>query len=625
MIKKITLLLFIITLFTNAFTQVIKTPFNITPLGEVNLIDKANVIDTISVIKLAPSPALENDINAKKRLIEAKRLEYLTQINRRTVFESTLPIAPNMPYVERGFTDSLFTSGVPNDNHLAVNNAGDVISVLNSNIRIYKAETNLTYSVALTYFARIEPKNTWPQGRPRLTGSYDPKALYDPINDRFVVTWLDGRVSFDTRIMVATSKTSDPTGAWTIYQLPGNPLKDKSWTDYPIMSMSKDDIFITVNLLKDSASWQEAFKQSVIWQIDKQGIYTSDTLKTTLWSDISYNSKAIWSICPADQYYKSTSNEMFFLSVRPSDLSNDTLFLHKINNTQASDKAQFSFQILKTPQKYGLPGSAYQPQKDFRLQTNDARVLTASYQYGNIRYAQNCINHATFAPSVMLGYITDMQNPVLQNHLISSDSLDLGYPSLAYMGNGTRDNTAVVTFSHSSVIAFPGVSMVKIDEKGIVSPIIRVKTGAALINSFVPDSLERWGDYSGLQRKYNEEGVGFLANSVGVINKQTAGTYIAKIKMDKKTIVFNENIFPNPSGDGIFYFSLKLSESTKFKLLIYSLDDGKKMIEKEQEITDLGDLVIRQDLSFLSNGSYSVKWIRLSDNKVFLDQKVQKY
>ena len=300
--------------------QVQKTDFVLKPIGTSNVAEMNNRVDTVSVHHIAPAPYSSSDYAAKKAMLNAQRDAYYQRANRRVDMDTTQPIGANMPYVEGGFTDSLTSFGIPNDNHMCVGNNGDVISVLNSSLRIYKGGSNLVYNVGLSYFGRVEPKNNWPNGKQPQTGSYDPKALYDPIADRFTIIWLDGRVSTDSRIMVAISETNDAAGSYSIYHLEGNPLNDTSWTDYPILSQSENDLFITVNLLRDNQSWQTAFKQSVIWQIDKKKLYGDKNLTTSLWSGIQHNGKSIWSICPVDQYYKSPRKEMYFLSVRPSDL-----------------------------------------------------------------------------------------------------------------------------------------------------------------------------------------------------------------------------------------------------------------------------------------------------------------
>jgi len=607
--------------------QVKQTEFKTTPLGQANLKSLSAHHDTITVLKLAPKPYTENDIDVRKAHIEQLRNAYLNRNRRSPKLDTLSPTGTNLPFVEGGFIDSLFTSGVPNDNSIAVGNNGDIVSVLNSSIRIYKQDGSVSYNVGLASFGRFEKKNTYIGPKTILTGSYDPRATYDPVADKFVVVWLDGRVSSDTRIMVAISKTGKPEDYWTVYALPGNPLNDTSWTDYPIVGMSKEDIFITVNLLKDNEPWQTAFKQSVIWQINKKEIFSDTFLNSILWSGIKHNGKSIWSICPVDQYYKSPRKEMYFLSVRPSDYSNDTVFIHKIDNTQASGTAQYSYKVAKGNKNYGLAGSAYQPAPNFRLQTNDARVLTAIFHYDRIQYVQNSINQQNFSPSLMYGYIGNMNNPVIENTLITNDTLDMGYPSIVYMGNGTNDLSAMLSFSHSSNTVFPGVSLVKIDNEGKISPIIRVKSGDAVINSFVPDSMERWGDYSGIQRKYNENGIFYLSNSFGGKNRPAAGTYIGRMRYNKETLkVLAEpaTVYPNPSSEGNYHFKMKVEMPSDYVLTCYDLGNGNKVFTYNIHIEDVGDVVINQNLGFLSSGTYLLKFIRLSDNKVIVDEKVSK-
>lgn len=633
---KLKLLFFALVIACTQLTAQVKTKdFSLKPIGTSVLRDMHNVFDTIKITTEAPKPFSSDDYASKKAILNEARKAHFNKINRRNNRDTTLPLADNLPYVEGGFVDSLFTNGIPNDNHMCVGNNGDVVSVMNSIIRVYKGDGNISYNVGLSYFGRVEPKNDWPNGKKALTGSYDPKAMYDPVSDRFIIAWLDGRVSFDTRIVVAVSQTNDAAGAYSIYHLEGNPLDDKSWTDYPILSQSKNDIFITVNLLKDSASWQTAFKQSIIWQMDKNSFYNKKELKSKLWYDIKHENKSIWSICPVDQYHKSGSESMYFLSVRPSSLNNDSLFLHEIKGSQASGNPTYSYQVLKTSQPYGLGGSAYQPQAKFRLQTNDSRILAATYYYGKIQYAQNSINFSTTAPSIMHGYMYQENNTWnVKNKLITSDSMDFGYPSICYLGNFSKDNTCMLSFSHSSKTVYPGVSLVKIQPKlnsnnsVEISPIIRVREGNAVINSFVADSMERWGDYTGIQAKHNEKGVFYLTNSVGIKDKRNAGTYVGRMKFIPEENIFGseaESIFPNPNGSGIYYALLDNKEAKEYQIRVVQLSNGKVLYENKMMISEIGATTIELNLSFLPAGTFAVQIFDDVKVEPLLNQKVQRY
>ncbi|MFN9582046.1 MAG: hypothetical protein ACK566_05155, partial [Bacteroidota bacterium] len=145
------------------------------------------------------------------------------------------------------------------------------------------------------------------------------------------------------------------------YAIPGNVFGDSSWSDYPIISLSSDELFITVNRLRDNSGWKDGFIESLIWQVDKQKGYDGDSLVQKVYKDIRYNGKAIWSICPAKGGETTYGPNMYFLSVRPSDLSNDTIFLHEITNTIASGNAVLNTRIFKLPQAYGLQPNAAMP------------------------------------------------------------------------------------------------------------------------------------------------------------------------------------------------------------------------------------------------------------------------
>ena len=43
---------------------------------------------------------------------------------------------------------------------------------------------------------------------------YDPKVIYDPLSDRFILVFLEGSTSSDTRIVVGFTETNDPTQTW---------------------------------------------------------------------------------------------------------------------------------------------------------------------------------------------------------------------------------------------------------------------------------------------------------------------------------------------------------------------------------------------------------------------------
>jgi len=111
-------------------------------------------------------------------------------------------------------------SGIPNDNTLAVNNEGVVISAVNSHVHILDKDGNVLWFRILNIIGQFDVGV--------LNRTYDPKVIFDPINERFILVFLQGSTSDDTRIIVGFSETSDPLEAWNFYQITGKPTDRKS-------------------------------------------------------------------------------------------------------------------------------------------------------------------------------------------------------------------------------------------------------------------------------------------------------------------------------------------------------------------------------------------------------------
>ncbi|MFT6111808.1 MAG: hypothetical protein ACJAXV_000588, partial [Bacteroidia bacterium] len=107
------------------------------------------------------------------------------------------------------------STGIPLDNTLAVSNDGIIMSAINTSVNILDAEGNSLK------FRTLSGMTAGQLGI--LDRFYDPKVLYDPTTDRFILVFLEGSNSDDTRIVVGFTQTNDPTGLWNFYAINGNP------------------------------------------------------------------------------------------------------------------------------------------------------------------------------------------------------------------------------------------------------------------------------------------------------------------------------------------------------------------------------------------------------------------
>src|SRR5690606_4917259 len=98
----------------------------------------------------------------------------------------------------------------------------------------------------------------------------------------------------------------------------------------------------------------------------------------------------------------------------------------------------------------------------------------------------------------------------------------------------------------------------------------RVREGLRSINVLI-DTFERWGDYTGIQRKYNENSVFWLSGNYGDnVNR----TVIAKVSMGDISLSAgaaqsprNFSLYPNPAQTYLeVLFDLSTTERVKFSI-----------------------------------------------------------
>ncbi|NBP05020.1 MAG: T9SS C-terminal target domain-containing protein [Bacteroidetes bacterium] len=554
-----------------------------------------------------------------RRAVDAERSRFNQRnLNRRGNYTGNpTPPASISPNDMNGW-DGTSGSGTPNDNHIAVSNSGMVISVLNTIIRVYDDQGNWKKQWGLIQFANQQKKI---DAFPTMDRVFDPRVMYDPIADRFIILFMHGVTDTRSFIVVAFSQTNDPLQGWNVYKIPGKPTNDLIWSDYPIVSHNTHDVFFTVNLIGNGASWEEGFTEAIIWQLNKADGYKGDTLRKDFYSNIKYGGKSLRSICAIQNGPMPDGTDNYFISVKPIDKVNDTVFLLKINNTQQSGKAQLSMKVLVSPMKYGFPPSALQPDTSYKLRTNDCRVLSAVRIGNQIQYLQNTMNFNTMQAHLTHNTIYHIgDNPVIEAGMITDDSLDMGYPAIAAAGKNTEDPSTVITYVYSSPWHFPGTGVVYRNRLGEYSKKVKLVQGKSLIYySFIPKAEQRWGDYEGIQAKYNEPGVYYTVGSYGKNNSMFA--WISRIALSDPLLnspVADVRIFPVPANENLF-IEVKVDKPAVYKaslvnMLGQSVKSGINLSLSE------GIHKLKVDAGQLSAGTYNLQLT--ADNVVVRSQKI---
>lgn len=547
--------------------------------------------------------------------VEADEFRRIKEEADKTFYESNSQEAPQQktaaatsPIVDNNWLGNQYSNSIPNDNHVAVSNGGIVMSVSNTTIRVYQDANNVSnpsvYSRSLSSFL---------QGALGSNSDikYDPRVIYDPKRDRFIVVYLVGATDATTKIPVAFSKTNDPRDGFHIFILTGNPNSDGTWTDYPQVGLSDEELFITGNLFTNAGS----SRYSLIWQINKNQGYAGDP---TLDYRTFQTAQGHFSPCPVVYGNSTRGPQMFFVSTvsRPSAPSG-TIRLHMIDNTIGGGGVLTTRTITATT-LYRVAASADQPGSSARnLNTNDCRVQGAFYENDKVQFVMNS-GSSTSRPSIYHGVIHDVSGtPSVQGQIITSTSLLLGFPSIAYVGSSPTDNSSIITTLHTSSSENPGTSALYVDSTFTPSDLVTVKSGDGLMNTGIDGTAatERWGDYMGLAKYFPQGNVVFTAGSYGQTSNDP-GTWIAKIYAPNWWGVKNEaevsekaevKMFPNPAVEMVMVeFNLPVSVTGFYSANLY---DAEGRLVKELVRNQLKEGIAR--ISFntapLPNGIYFVK------------------
>lgn len=527
------------------------------------------------------------------------------------------------PKVSYGFMGNAYSNSAPNDNTMAISNDGIIVSSINTNIIFYDTkEDTLLKKMSLRFFSKSLAGIS--------THQYDPKAIYDYKNDRFILVYLAGSGnSGSSHIIVAFSSSNNPLDDWYLYAIEGNPFNDNSWTDYPALSLSNNELFITGNLIKvGGGSWQTSFKQSLIWQIDKQLGFDGDELDFAIYSDINYKGIPCRNIHPVRGGNKFYGPEMYFLSERNFDIHNDTFFLMKIDKYLSEGDLDLSVKPIISDYSYGMPPNALQPNLTDSLATNDSRVLGAFFHDNKIQFVGNSVDYLTGHSSFYHG-IMDLNMPNIYVHLnIFSDSLlEYGYPNLSFCGVTPESQQSIISYNYTSYKTFPGMAafIYKGSDDGYSMP-INIKSGTASIQ--VLNGNQRWGDYSASQPMYNKAGQVWVAATFGRqwYSKKVYGTWIAALNSqltDEVDVAEGEDIssavYPNPVSDNIAVVEFNLKEKTV--IIIEVVDVYGKHIDRlyNQEALRGRNRVSLSTLS-LSNGIYFV--VIKTENEILETHKI---
>jgi hypothetical protein len=551
------------------------------------------------------------DIEATKRHLASLRDN---SISTPTVF--TKKTRANAPTIGKNFVGTKLHSMAPADNAFGISNGGKIVCADNWNLMF--ADTNGTvYKDSIVW-------NDFFANRPEFqNGVYDPRVLYDNIADRFIViicgSYFD---SAQNKIIVAFSKTNDPMMGWNIYSVPGNPLQNGCWSDYPSVGMNDDELFISTNLFKSVSPYN--YNQAVIYQIKKDsGYFAGNSIQYKLWSGnikISAN-KPAFTIAPTTEGFgKSYSAGMWLVSQWPDQDNKVTLF--RITGSIADSTSQLISTHINVP-NYSVcaDGFIYDPASNIKdsISTGSSIVQNA--------FVSDSFLHYTFAANIYswCGIHYGRINLFSNTANVKSFGLqgtDLSYPSVAAFGHNSKDKSVVIGYLRADTTRFPCIEAVSVDNDFMFSPNVLLRKGDTMMDILTPPQYvgykERWGDYTSIQKKYNNNYPEvWFAGSYAANNSRpnATNTWLSQL-INKEAPLQLQNplknseskptVFPNP-GYQQFWYKFNIQSEQEMNISIFDIN-GKKVKELLDTEIEKGDHEFSFNKGMLPSGNYILKF-----------------
>jgi uncharacterized repeat protein (TIGR01451 family) len=378
-------------------------------------------------------------------------------------------------------------SVIPPDTHGAASPT-HLLVVLNSQVRMQLRDGTALNTLTLNQFFSSVGGGS---------GAFDPKAVFDPYGQRFIVVACDERRSAGSALLVGVSQTADPTGAWHFYRLDADPA-DQAWADFPSLGFNGRWVTIQANLFKNDNS---GYSHAGFWALDRAALYAGGPGAFTAFGVAGIGG----TIVPALTYDPGLDVHYLAQNWNGDFLGLGYLRLYALSGPVGAEVLS-DVGLVVSPEPWAdvkLGGAALGPQlgSPHNIVVNDARMQSVVYRDGALWAAQTVLLPAADPTrSGVQWWQLSAGGAVLQRGRLDDPGgqASYAYPSLAV----NRDGDMLIGFSRfspteyaSAYYAFRAAA----DPPGTLRPERLLKAGEAPYYKTFGITTNRWGDYSATQ------------------------------------------------------------------------------------------------------------------------------
>jgi hypothetical protein len=475
-----------------------------------------------------------------------------------------------------------------------------------------------------------------------LTGSFfDPKLIYDPVNNRFVfvcVYYETGNIN--SKIITLVSVNEDPDAGW-ICRVIDNPSPSAEWWDYPLIGQSEKDIYISVS---DVLTANKTRLSSDIYQIPKSSIYVLGTFPYNVFDDILDIDNLPATILPITDGIPLINGQIN--SYGPGIYLASNLTTPSISKVSLFDVTD-DFSILgippmlkydiSLPKGFEVPDAVLQSSTNRRLDPGDSRYQSGFYAEGSIHLVNttslgelnsigilsnaNTINYLRIPVANLAGYEFTRIKP----SILGVDLHSYGYPSICHIGSSKENKSVAITYLASGDNINPEIRCVTINDAMQTSQesTFRSADGSLMgtLPNIINNPLDRWGDYSSIQRVYDRDECPtfWTAGTFGNIDNKYQSFYGSNLCFTTSTIftsTFEKDIkiYPNPTKKN-FNVVVVSSEPQDVRLNLIDLA-GRQLMATNFKLTTGENIIPINTLSLVA-GNYFIQLINHRNEKRF--------
>jgi len=357
-----------------------------------------------------------------------------------------------------------------------------IMTTLNDRIRIH---TKQGYPVQTVYLSDF-----WQTPQP-----FDPRICYDPFNNRWIFCAGANPGASDSQLLLAVSRTFDPTGTWDIYYIQVDPTATPTsgvWADFPSLGFNKNWIVVQTNMFDVATGY---FDYSQVRVFNKAELFSHGAGNFTLFTLNGLGAVQV----PAQTYDKTSS--LYLVQDWQGDTGNGqgTLRLYTLSGSIGQETLSVSG--LVTIDNTWAPGGPNAPQANSSVQiaTNDSRILSLCSLNGSLWGVQT-VFLPTASPNhtaIQWFQINPLTLSIKQTGRIEDVSGQIFYAFPSIGVNSFNDVLIGYSFFSPSIYASSGYAFrYQNDPLGTVRCPNTLKAGADVYTKDFGSGEVRWGDYS---------------------------------------------------------------------------------------------------------------------------------